>query len=37
MKEKELWQMFAATGDIEWYMMYKAMQEANEQKHSKKD
>ncbi len=37
MKEKDLWQMFASTGDIEWYMMYKAMQEANEQERSKKD
>ena len=30
MTEYELWQMFAKTGDIEWYDMYRAMKEYRE-------
>lgn len=25
--EKELWNMFAKTGDVEWYAMYRTMKE----------
>ena len=27
MNEKELWNMFAKTGDVEWYAMYRTMKE----------
>ena len=30
MTERELWQMFAKTGDIELYDMYRAMKEHEE-------
>lgn len=30
MTEYELWQIFAKTGDIEWYDMYRAMKEHKE-------
>lgn len=32
MNEYELWKMFAKTGDIEWYDMYRAMKEYEETK-----
>lgn len=28
MNEKELWQMFQKTGDIEWYEMYRSMKDS---------
>ncbi len=28
MTEKELWQMFAKTGDVEWYSMYRTLKES---------
>lgn len=39
MNEYELWQMFAKTGDIEWYDMYRAMKdyEDNRNKHGKEE
>ncbi|MGN0744756.1 MAG: hypothetical protein ACI4MZ_05760 [Christensenellales bacterium] len=27
MNENELWNMFAKTGDVEWYAMYRTMKE----------
>lgn len=36
MTEYELWSMFAKTGDIELYDMYRAMKEASEEAGKKK-
>ncbi|MEG1529966.1 MAG: hypothetical protein RSC44_03505 [Clostridia bacterium] len=37
MNENELWQMFAKTGDIELYNMYRAMKEYEEKGNSQKE
>ncbi len=36
MKENELWEMFAKTGDVDWYNMYRAMKEDKEYRARKK-
>ncbi len=32
MDEKELWNMFVKTGDVEWYEMYRSVKEDNQDK-----
>ncbi len=32
MDDKELWEMFVKTGDVEWYEMYRTMKEENNDK-----
>lgn len=32
MDERQLWEMFAKTGDVEWYEMYRSMKEENKSK-----
>ena len=36
MNEYELWTMFAKTGDIEWYDMYRAMKDYKDEKSRRK-
>lgn len=35
--EYELWTMFAKTGDVEWYNMYRAMKDYRDIKSRRKD
>lgn len=37
MNEYELWTMFAKTGDVEWYNMYRAMKDYRDIKSRPKD
>ncbi len=32
MDDKELWEMFKKTGDVEWYEMYRTMKEEKNDK-----